>query len=191
MDHLILRVYFSSPLPLSHPLYLLKTSCLLSVCCAMSRSPSTSFIISYLNGPIRLRAVSAVKSTAGFLPVLFHIWPCRPQAFQNYFLMEPNPKALRHFCCVCFSSSQRLSATVPSFYVKCFGCSAKSTSCSEKLGGRQLRHVYFNDLKDDQEWSFSPKKSNGGEHAHISHPLKRRQTIYFFKFYLKKNTLVC
>lgn len=121
------------------------------------------------------------------LPVLFHIWLCRPRTLQNYFLMEPTPKALRHFCCVCFSSSQRLSATVPSFYVKCFGCSAKSTSCFEKLGGRQLRHVYFNDLKDDQEWFFSLKKSNWGEHAHISHPLKRSHDKRFtFSNLIKK-----
>lgn len=139
----------------------------------MIRSPSTSSIISYLHGPIRLRAVIAVKSTAGFLPVLFHICLCRPRALQNYFLMEPTPKALRHFCCVCFSSSQRLSATVPSFYVKCFGCSAKSTSCFEGVCVRQLRHVYFNDFQDDQEWFFSLKKSSGGKHAHISHPRKR------------------
>lgn len=113
------------------------------------------------------------------LPVLFHIWPCRPRALQNYFLMEPTPQTLRHVCSVCFSSSQRLFVIVPSFYVKCFGCSAKSTSCLEEHGGRQLWHVYFNDLQDDQEWFFSVKKSGGAKHAHISHPLKGSKDKWF------------
>lgn len=155
MDHLILSVCFSSLLRLSHPLYLLKTSCLL---CMLHHDSLSQHVLHHLLPPQTNPAPSNDRGQV--FPVLFYIWPRCPRALQSYFLMEPTPKALRHVSSMSFSSPQRLFVTVTSFYVKCSGCSFKSTSCFEEYDGRQLWHIYFSDLQD-QEWLFSGKKSSG------------------------------
>lgn len=174
MDRLILRVCFSSPLPLSHPLLFVED--VLFALCMLRHESLSQHVLHHL---LPQRADPAASSERGQVDGLASFLRCFTSGrvvlgpSRTIFSWSQLQKPSDIFA-VCASRHHRgLSATVPSFYVKCFGCSAESTSCSEKLGGQQLQHVYLNDLKDDQEWSFSPKKSDGVEHARISHPLKR------------------